>query len=190
MHCFLSLKPAYFHWKERGISFLAIYPYQEAYQNLLYLYKGCGDIELAPCFLERISFALRLRFRGYRIVYAPSHPNKVLDRGFEHIPLMFECLKLPILHVFAKTEDIKQSDQSRSERKKIGKYMKVVDDRGIKGHRILLVDDVFTTGSTMRACIALLKEKQPKCIHVLVLSRVPKPSGRAKAHIGHANMRA
>lgn len=190
LRCFLALKPTYFFWKEHGVSFLAIYPYQETYQNLLYLYKGCGDIELAPCFLERIAFALRLRFRGYRIVYAPSHPSKVLERGFEHIPPMFECLKLPILHAFVKTQDIKQSDQSKSQRKKIGKYLKLADERGIKGQKILLVDDVFTTGSTMRACISLLQEKHPKRIHVLVLSKVPKPSRSAKAHIGHADRRA
>lgn len=190
LRCFLSLKPSYLSWRERKVSFLAIYPYQEAYQNLLYLYKGCGDVELAPCFLERIAFALRIRFRGYRIVYAPSHPNKVLERGFEHIPLMFECLKLPILHAFIKTQDIKQSDQSKSERKKIGKYLRLVDDKEIEGQKILLVDDVFTTGSTMRACIALLQEKHPKRIHVLVLSKVPKHVKNAKAHAGHANRRA
>ena len=59
-----------------------------------------------------------------------------------------------------------------------------------KSYEILLVDDVFTTGSTMRACISLLQEKHPKRIHVLVLSKVPKPSRSAKAHIGHADRRA
>ncbi len=190
LHCFLSLKPTYFRWKENGVPFLAIYPYEQAYQSLIYQYKGCGDVELAPCFLERISLMLRIRFHGYRIVYAPSHPSKVLERGFDHVPLMFQCLKLPILHALMKTVDVKQSSQSKGERKKVGKYIRMVDPRGIKGQNILFVDDVFTTGSTTRACLKLIQKQHPKKVAVLVLAKVPKPSKSIKAHAAHANMRA
>ncbi len=186
----MDLKPTYFSWKENGITHLAIYPYEQAYQSLLYQYKGCGDIELAPCFLERLAPFLRLRFHGYRIVYAPSHPAKVLERGFDHVPLLFESLHLPILHAFAKTLDIKQSSQSKSERKKVGKYLQLADGKGIAGQKILLVDDVFTTGSTVRACIKLLRKRHPKKIAVLVLAKVPKPSEKPRSHTHRANIRA
>ena len=190
LRCFLDLKPTYFRWKENGISHLAIYPYEQFYQSLLYQYKGCGDIELAPCFLERLTPLLRLRFHGYRIVFPPSHPNKILERGFDHIPPLFLGLHLPILRAFAKTHDIKQSSQSKSERKKVGKYIRLVESRGITGSKILLVDDVFTTGSTIRACIKLLQKKHPKKIAVLVLAKVPKPSKKDGASHSHANIRA
>ena len=174
LKCFLNLKPTYFHWKENGISFLAIYPYEQAFQSLLYQYKGCGDIELAPCFLERINMFLRLFFRGYRIVYAPSFSSKIEERGFDHVPLLFQGLRLPILNLFQKTHDVKQSSQSKSERKKVGKYIRLTNGEEIRGKKILFVDDVFTTGSTARACIKLLLKHHPKKVAALILAKVPK----------------
>ena len=190
LRCFLNLKPTFFHWKENGIFHLAIYPYLQAYQSLLYTYKGCGDIELSTCFLERLNPILRTRFHGYRIVYAPSHTSRVLERGFDHVPLLFAGLKLPILHAFVKTEDVKQSSQSKGERRKVGKYIRLVDEKGIRGQKILLVDDVYTTGSTIRACIKLLRKAHPKKIVVLVLAKVPASPKKHRSHTEHANIRA
>ncbi len=190
LRCFLSLKPTYFRWKENGISFMAIYPYEQEFQSLIYQYKGCGDIELASCFLERINLLLKLRYRGYKLVYAPSHPSKVLERGFDHVPTIFSSLGLPVLHALAKTEDVKQSSQSKGERKKVGKYIRLIDPQGIRGQKILLVDDIFTTGSTVRACLRLILKLHPKNVLVLVLAKVPKPSKTKHSRSHDANMRA
>lgn len=190
LRCFLSLKPTYYLWKENGIPFLAIYPYGPEFQSLIYQYKGCGDIELSSCFLERVERFFRLRFRGYRLVYAPSHQNKIEERGFDHVPLMFADLRLMTLHTFVKTEDMKQSSLSKSERRKVGKHIKLVDKKGIRGAKILLVDDIFTTGSTIRACLRLLLPLHPKKVFVLVMAKVPPPSKKPFSPTHRANMRA
>ncbi|MBQ7250517.1 MAG: ComF family protein [Bacilli bacterium] len=190
LRCFLSLKPTYYRWKENGTPFLAIYPYGPEFQSLIYQYKGCGDIELSTCFLERVERLFRLRFHGYRLVYAPSHRNKIEERGFDHVPLMFEGLKLTTLHAFIKTEDMKQSNLSKSERKKVGKHIKLVNKKGIRGAKILLVDDIFTTGSTIRACLRLLLPLCPKKVFVLLMAKVPPPSKKALSPAHRANMRA
>jgi len=46
----------------------------------------------------------------------------------------------------------------------------------VKGKSFLLVDDVWTTGATLNACIKALKKAGAKDVYVLTLARVIKGS--------------
>lgn len=174
LRCFLALKPTYVHWKENGIPFTSVYRYEEAYQSLIYLYKGCGDYELRQAFLERLFPFLKIRYRHYVVVPAPSSSSKIDARGFDHLPAMFEGLGKEVRCLLQKTSDFKQSDQNKFGRKKVGNYISLLPGAKIRGEKVLLVDDVFTTGATVRACLKLLQRLHPAKIEVLVLARVAK----------------
>ena len=63
------------------------------------------------------------------------------------------------------------------EREKIGDYL-VIDDVDLSNKKILLVDDVYTTGSTIKSMIKLVKQKGAKKIKVLLMLKtidVEKP---------------
>lgn len=45
----------------------------------------------------------------------------------------------------------------------------------VKGKRVLLVDDVLTTGATAEACTVALKRAGARCVDVLTLARVAGP---------------
>ena len=174
IRCYFALKP---HWVTRRFGKVKIhwlYPYGEAFQNLLYLYKGCGDIELSTVFLERIKPYLKLRYSHHVIVPAPSSEKRIGERGYDHVPLIFQGIGKGVVPAIVKTSDVKQSDQNKEGRKRIGDYLALLPKVKISGERVLFVDDVMTTGSTVRACLRLLRKLHPKSIEVFVLAKVGK----------------
>ena len=159
---------------------MAIFAYGQQLKSLIYLYKGCGDIVLGEAFLERIKPLLQLRFHGYVLVPVPSYIARVQERGFDHVPLLFSGIGREVVPAIEKTADVKQSDQSKKERRHIGRYFRLRHGEKLRGRKVLLVDDVYTTGSSVRACLRLLRKARPKKMAVLVLARVGLTGKKAR----------
>lgn len=171
--CSRKFVPKFREFKVDGIKGLAIYDYDETIRSYLYQFKGCFDIELANVFLERYYSELSINYSGYKIVPVPSFYEDDEIRGFNHVEEIFKKLNLPILKLIRKTSHFKQAEHSGNSRIDIKEHLVLTNHDSIKGTKILLVDDVFTTGSTVRTCIKLLKELNPKSIKVLVMSKTP-----------------
>lgn len=170
--CFREMNPMEGIRKIDGVSIKYLYEYNDKIKEMIYTLKACGDIELAPAFLDRQKQWLRLVLAGYALVPAPSHRSHDEKRGFNHVIEIFRVLGLPIISCLAKTRDVKQADLNKRERAKIGESLSFVPGFNVAGKRILLVDDIVTTGSTMKACCALLRDKGAKKIKMLALSSV------------------
>ena len=180
LHCNMSLcnrcqeqfSAVFEKTKVDGVTVRAIYDYNEFMQSNLYKLKGCGDIELAPCFLDFHLPWMKLHYRHHHIVPVPSHASRDEQRGFNQVEEIFRCSKIPVIKALIKTSDRKQSDLSQEERKNVSEIIRWNDAVDITGKKILLVDDVMTTGFTIRACIKMIKAHLPKSLEVLVISRV------------------
>jgi predicted amidophosphoribosyltransferase len=61
-------------------------------------------------------------------------------------------------------------------RRNVLKAFQVPDPARIQGRRILLLDDVLTTGATVQACARVLKRAGAAKVHVLALARVVRGS--------------
>ena len=169
--CYKKLIPKFINFKTNGYKALSIYQYDEGVKSLLYQLKGCFDIELASIFLERYCNYYRLMFQGYILVPIPSFQLDDEMREFNHVIEIFSFLKLPIEKAIVKTEHFKQADHNRNERKEIGKYLELVEGVNLTGKKVLVVDDVYTTGSTMKAAIKLVEKLHPKDIKIMVMSK-------------------
>lgn len=168
--CLTEFGPVLNEFKVDGIKCINLYFYNEKIQEILYKFKGCKDYELKNVFLDYYNRYLNQRFKNYIMVPAPSYIKNDEERGFNHVEEMFEKLNLETCKCVHKIKQIKQADLSSEERKNIGNVL-VIDDVDFKHKKVLIVDDVFTTGSTIKAMIKLIKQKQPKKIEVLVMSK-------------------
>ena len=181
--CYKKLEPKFISFKTNGVKCLAFYEYNEDLKGLIYQFKGCFDYELKDIFLDRFKTVLKLYFYDYLAVPVPSYKDDDLVRQFNHVEEAFKGLGIPLLKIIEKTERVKQSDRHKNERSDIGSYLRINTNNSLAGKKILLVDDIYTTGSTIKACICLLKTLQPKKIKVLVLCKVKQNEHIAKSNI-------
>ena len=89
------------------------------------------------------------------IVPIPLHPKKRRYRGFNQAELLVvplgEALKIPVIPDLLKKKE-ETSEQKELDRKSRQKNLKKAFKIGpydVKLSRVLLVDDIFTTGSTV-----------------------------------------
>jgi competence protein ComFC len=168
--CLIKLKPVLETFYLDDVECLHLYFYTHKIQELLYQFKGCSDYELRTVFLEYYISYLNFKFNGYYMIPAPSSKESDEERGFNHVVEIFKCLRLKMLRIIHKTKQIKQADLTTKEREKIGDIL-VIDDVDLRGRKILLVDDVYTTGSTIKAMIKLVRQQGAKNIKVLLMSK-------------------
>lgn len=114
------------------------------------------------------------------VVPVPIHKKKLRKRGYNQMDLigrkMSDKLGIPIdAQSLIKKEDTPpQRGLTRAERiENIKGSVSIIDSSKIAGKRVLLIDDVMTTGSTANECArVLLKEGKASNVDVLTLTRV------------------
>ncbi len=130
--------------------------------------------------LARLLEATVLRFYSCKeidlISYIPSHREKKLERGFNQAQLLAEelakRLKLPCEKLLAKKKVGKtQSKLDREERfANVKESFAIIDKEVVEGKKILLVDDIYTTGATVNEASKLLSSNQAQEIKIVTLA--------------------
>jgi len=98
------------------------------------------------------------------ITFVPLHPDDLKERGFNQCELlakyMSELLNIPYKALLKKTrKNAPQHDLPASKRKKnVEGVFKPADKYSIKNKRILIIDDIVTTGFTLGECAKILEE--------------------------------
>ena len=76
-------------------------------------------------------------------------------------------------HVFNglyKKVDYKQSDQSYTQRAGIRDVIGLRGGLFLENRKILLLDDVMTSGETIKTCLKLIEKEKPQKIEILILA--------------------
>jgi len=140
--------------------------------------RGChlaGDLGglLAGC--VRAHFA-DLSFDG--VTYVPLHPKKGRERSYNQSRLLAVSvarkLGLRVEHRCLRRVRLTstQTRLSAEERKaNVRGAFQAVTPEWIEGRRLLLVDDVMTTGATVNECARVLMQAGAYSVHVVTVAR-------------------
>ena len=147
-------------------------------QNLLHELKYRGNravgIQLGQLMGAKIKEAPR--FNPDVLIPVPLHPKKKRERGFNQAALLCEgianILKIPVETDFLIK---KQFTSSQTKKNRINRWENVDHTFSINPHhslenkKILLVDDVLTTGATLEACGQLITNQPSLCLSIATL---------------------
>lgn len=110
------------------------------------------------------------------IVPVPVHTKRLLTRKYNQASILAKFLAKE-LHIKYSNNALKriihtphQTGQGASIRKKQLKDAFIANSKFIKNKDVILIDDVFTTGSTVNICAKELKEKGARSVHVLTIA--------------------
>lgn len=136
------------------------------------LAKTLGSILANNCqrFLDLFAYDL--------VIPVPLHKLRLRERGFNQALVLAREIKkrfpLPLDYLnLQRTRDTQpQTNLKEKERRRnVRKAFELRDGQKVKGKRILLIDDVYTTGATVNECSRVLKKAGAKRIDVLTLAR-------------------
>ncbi len=153
-------------------------------KNILFSWKIEEKRELSP-FLSYVVFqaltSLEKKFGcSFCVVPVPPRPGKIREKGWDQIDELCMFLEkywsVRVLKILRRLSKVQQKKLDRFQRLeaiyssydlKSRKIIKKI--AGAIPEKVILLDDVLTTGSTVEACASLLKKLGVKKVYVLTL---------------------
>ncbi len=156
--------------------------YDEASRGLVLKFKHGDHQPFAPLFARWISRAAApLLEQADAVVPVPLHPFRLMSRRFNQAAEIARPLAVSSGLEFLPDALVRQTNTTsqggkslRGRRLNVKKAFAVTEAgrRRIRGRRILLIDDVLTTGATAEACAKALLEGGARGVDLAVIARV------------------
>lgn len=154
--------------------------YEGALRELIHLFKYAGVRTLARPLGDYLAMALPRDRRFDALVPMPLHWFRRWRRGFNQSELLAQEVSrrcgIPVLKAVRRIRATRsQAGLSHAARRQnVAGAFRVRRGARLQGLRILLVDDVMTTGATAAACASALKRAGAATVVLLTLARVDR----------------
>lgn len=160
---------------------ISIFKYEGIIRYLLLNYKFKEKPYISKTFIQFILKDKKIfdKIKMYdKIIPVPVSKNRYNQRGYNQSALLSKEIskKTGIAYV----DDVLQKDKDIIEQSKLNKEERLkniqgvydlVNKRKLYKKKILLVDDIYTTGSTVNECARVLRKARPSKIGVFTLAK-------------------
>jgi competence protein ComFC len=164
-------------WEKSGSSIKknrSIIVYNPFAKELIAKYKYRGDAELVKAFEDPIRTLAKKEFQKSLFVPIPLSEERHYERGFNQADVIAQLIGKEIIRCLTRPiNEKKQSKKSRADRLR---YQTVLSfdstfTEKINGRDITLVDDIYTTGSTVEAAGKILIDYGARTVFSFTLAR-------------------
>lgn len=159
--------------------------YDESSRGPILQLKHADRLDLAPMFARWISrSAAALIEEADAIAPTPLHPLRLLRRRYNQAAEIARPLArmtgtpyLPDALVRRRATATQGGKSGSGRKRNVAGAFDVPDPRRVEGLRILLIDDVLTTGATAEGCARALKAAGAARVDLAVVARVQAAAG-------------
>lgn len=161
------------YWQDKGqeVCHRALFTYNDMMKDYFSRYKFQGDYLLRKVFSDAVKSALK-NYPSYTIVPIPLSADSLQKRKFNQVTGFLEDASIaycPLLKIKEKNK-VSQSSKTREERLATQQFFTFNEEEKIPD-KVLLVDDIYTTGATLMLARQILCEKGVKIIKTFSLAR-------------------
>ena len=150
------------------------YQFAEQFQKLIHFFKYQRTLTLAKYFAEAI--APIINNREYDLITGiPLNPIKEKERGYNQSALIAKelgkFLNIPVNNSLVKRIRNTPSQTKLNREQRIKNMNDAFDcDTNLRDQKIILIDDIITTGSTLNACAQVLKRQKATKVTAVALA--------------------
>lgn len=171
----------YFHTKQ-GLPCYAPFWYRKLVRESIVRYKFGGRVNYAPEYAKRMVCSLHGVENVDIVTWVPLAKKRLRSRGYDQAELLAKEVALlvdrPILSTLRKVKETKAQssieDDGQRAKNMEGAYTLAHPVQNLENTRILLIDDVITTGSTLSSCVKVLKTAGAREVISLGIARARK----------------
>jgi len=138
-------------------------------------------IWLAPDLSKLLAATVRSEYSKERfdvVIPVPLHATRRRERGYNQSALLAQALATQLETIFIGKglkrirPTISQTNLTAGDRlSNVSGAFEIGKSKAIVGRKVLLVDDVMTTGATVNACAKTLKKSGAQSVHVITVAR-------------------
>ncbi|WP_153732410.1 ComF family protein [Sporosarcina obsidiansis] len=151
----------------------SLYAYNEQAREFLHQFKFLQDIALAQVFASDLRNVLKNSKKI--IVPIPMHPANKAKRTFAQVDALLDAAGIPYEQLLHKTTESVMGEKTRAERLAMTELFEVKADIPSNEAIYVLVDDIYTTGTTLRHAARTLKQAGAVRVEAVTLFR---PTGK------------